>query len=542
MTERPDMPVSRPSNVSRRVALTGAASTLALGAVPRSAHAEPSVLRVSLNTELQVLDPIITTINATRVFAHMVFDTLVGVDSKGEYKPQMLDSWTVSGDRLTWIFTLRDGLAFSDGKPVVPEDCVASIKRWATKEALGKQMMDATASLTAVDAKTFQLKLTRPFGFVLEALGKPGHQIPVIMPKRLADLPADKAVPEIVGSGPYIFRQDLWQPGNIAVLDRNPAYKPRPEPADALAGGKVAKIDRVQLISIPDQATRVAALQRGEIDMLEIVPYDFIPSLRRDPNVTIGRTEGGDQIMAIIVLNHMQPPFDNPKIRQAAQAAIDQGSVMASLGLPEDMYLQSCEALYMCNAPLSSTVGTEMLKHAGTARAKQLLKEAGYNNEPIVFLHASTSAILNPVGLVVADQLKQAGFNVDLRTSDYATVAQRRFSREPVEKGGWSIVPLIANGIDMVDPLGNLGISYNCIDSQFGWYCDKETTPLLQQIAVAKPEDRKAIADRLQERFHENVNIILSGQFAGPPAYRSELKGVMPFSFPLLWNISRAVS
>lgn len=236
----------------------------------------------------------------------------------------------------------------------------------------------------------------------------------------------------------------------------------------------------------------------------------------------------------------MQPPFNNLKVRQAAQAAIDQASVMASLGLPEDMYLQSCESLYMCNAPLSSTVGTGMYKNAGTARAKQLLKEAGYNNEPIAFLHASTSAILNPVGLVVADQLKQAGFNVDLRTSDYATVAQRRFSREPVEKGGWSIVPLIANGIDMVDPLGNLGISYDCIDSQFGWYCDKETTPLLQQIAVAKPEERKAIADKLQERFNENVNIILGGQFAGPPAYRSELKGVMPFSFPLLWNIARA--
>ena len=526
--------------ISRRAALTGAGSALAVAAPWRAARAEPATLRVSLNTELQVLDPIVTTINATRVFAHMVFDTLVGVDARGEYKPQMLEGWTVSNDRLTWRFTLRDGLAFSDGSPVTSEDCIASIRRWATKEALGKQMIDASASLTPVDAKTFELKLTRPFGFVLEALGKPGHQIPVMMPKRLADLPSDKPVPDIIGSGPYVFRQDLWQPGNIAILDRNPAYKPRPEPPDALAGGKVAKIDRVQFISIPDQATRVAALQRGEIDLLEIVPADFIESLRRNPNVTIGRIAGGDQIMAIIVLNHLQPPFNNPLIRRAAQAAIDQASVMASLGLPDDMYLQSCESLYMCNAPLSSTAGTSVYQHAGTERAKQLLKEAGYKNEPIAFLHASTSAILNPVGLVVADQLKQAGFNVDLKTSDYATVAQRRFSREPVERGGWSVVPLIANGVDMVDPLGNPGISYNCVDSQFGWYCDAETTPLLQQIAVASPQDRQALADKLQERFHENVNIILAGQFAGPPAYRSELKGVMPFSFPLLWNISRA--
>jgi len=526
--------------ILRRLAVSLAVAALAVAGSPQLVRAQGSTLRVSLNTELQVLDPIVTTINATRVFAHMVFDTLVGVDGKGVPRPQMLESWKVSDDRLSWSFTLRDGLAFSDGAPVTAEDCVASIRRWATKEAMGKQLLDATASIAIVDAKTFELKLKRPYGFVLEALGKPGHFIPVIMPKRLAELSTDKPVPEIIGSGPYIFRQDLWQPGNLAVLDRNPNYKPRPEPADALAGGKIAKMDHVHLVSLPDLATRVAALLANEVDMLEIVPSDYAARLRSDPRVTIGTSQGTDQIMSIIVLNHMQPPFNNPKIRQAAQAAINQAEIMAALGLPEDMYLKRCESLFMCNAPLSSTAGTEIFRDAGADRAKQLLKQAGYNNEPIVFLHAASSAILNPVGLVVADQLRQAGFNVDFKTSDYATVAQRRFSREPVEKGGWSVVPLISNGIDMVNPLANMGIAYNCIDGQFGWYCDPEQTPLLLQMAQAKPEERKAIADKLQERFHANVNFILGGQFAGPPVYRSELTGVMAFSFPLLWNIERA--
>jgi peptide/nickel transport system substrate-binding protein len=342
-----------------------------------------------------------------------------------------------------------------------------------------------------------------------------------------------------MGSGPYVFRADLWRPSNLAVFDRNPNYKPRPEPGDATAGGKLAKMEHVHFVSLPDVATRVAALQAGEIDMLEIVPSDFVATLRKDPRVTIGASKGADQITVIVVPNHLQPPFNNPKIRQAAQAAINQAEVMASLGLPDDMYLKDCEALFMCDAPLTSKVGTQMFQNAGAARAKALLKEAGYKNEPIVFLHAASSAILNPVGLVVAEQLRQAGFNVDFKTSDYATVAQRRFSREPVEKGGWSIVPLISNGIDMVNPLANMGISYNCIDGQFGWYCDEAQTPLLKQMAEAKPEDRQAIADKLQERFHANVNLILGGQFAGPPVYRAELKGVMPFAFPLLWNIER---
>lgn len=528
------------------------ASLLALSALQGPAQAQApaqpspqapppgSTLRVSLNTELQVLDPIVTTINATRVFAHMVYDTLVGVDSKGQYHPQMLEGWKVSDDRLTWTFRLRDGQEWSDGKPVTAEDCVASIRRWAQKEAMGQMMMGAAEDLRVIDPRTFELKLTRPFGYVIEALGKAGHQIPVMMPRRLAEQGVGKPLTEVVGSGPYIFRQDLWRPGERAFFDRNPRYRPRPEPADGTSGGKIAKMPRVELISMPDQATRVAALQADEVDMLEIVPADFITMLRKDPNVTLGETRGGDQIMSIIVLNHAQPPFNNLKVRQAMQAAVSQADVMASLGLPSDMYMQSCESLYMCGAPLSSTAGTEVFRKAGTERARELLRESGYRNERVVFLHAQSSAILNPTGLVIAEQMRQAGFNVDLLTSDYATVAQRRFSKAPVDQGGWSVVPLISNGIDMVDPLSNMGVSYNCADSQFGWYCNPEARPLLKALTeAATPEERRVLADKLQESFHRNVNVVLGGQFAAPPAYRSELQGVLPFSFPLLWNIER---
>lgn len=514
---------------------------IALAQGSNSAKAAPgSTLRVSLNTELQVLDPIVTTTNATRVFAHMVFDTLVGVNGKGEYKPQMLEDWAVSEDRLTYTFTLREGLAFSDGRPVTAEDCVASLLRWAKRESLGKQLMAVAEDFRILNPRTFELKLAQPYSFVIESLGKPGHQIPVIMPKRLAELPVDRPVPEVVGSGPYLWRQDLWRPGERAFLDRNPAYKPRPEPPDALAGGKLAKMDRVELVSMPDQATRVAALQANEVDLLEIVPADFIPLLRKNRNVTLGETRGGDQIMGILVMNQAQAPFNNRKVRQALQMAVPQPDVMASLGLPEDMYLQDCRSIYMCDAAHTSTAGTEIFRHAGLERARALLQESGYRNERVVFLHAASSAILNPMGLVIADAMKQAGFNLDVATSDYATVAQRRESREPVEKGGWSVVPLIWNGIDLVNADGNPAVSYNCGDGPYGWYCDPEVTPLLKELAAAAtPKERKDVADRLQAAFHENVNIILTGQFAGPPAYRSELEGVMPFSFPLLWNISR---
>jgi peptide/nickel transport system substrate-binding protein len=514
-----------------------------LALLPLVAHParaqDRDTLKVSLNTELQILDPIVTTINATRVFAYLVFDTLVGLDSQGNYRPQMLQGWEISPDRLTYTFTLRDGLEWSDGAPVTAEDCVASIRRWAKREALGMQLMQATSELRVVDAKRFELVLNRPFAFVVEALGKAGHTIPVMMPARLAAHDVSTAVPEIIGSGPYIFQQSEWRPGERATFIRNPRYRPREEPADALAGGKVPKMARIELLSITDQSTRAAALQSGELDFLEVLPFDFIEGMRRNRNVTVGVPRGIDQFLSVININHAVPPFDTLAVRKALQAAIIQPEVMAAMGLPDDMVVPYCGSIYMCNATGTTEAGTEALRQASTERARKLLKESGYNNEPVVFLHASASALLSPIGLVMSDQMRRAGFNIDLRSTDYATVAQHRLSRAPVEQGGWSVAPIVLNGVDLVNPLANPLMAYNC-GRYSGWYCDPRLTPLVERFSeAATPEDRKALMDELQTVVHDSVTFVLGGQFAGPPAWRSELEGVVPFSFPVFWNIER---
>src|SRR5476651_1257568 len=242
-------------------------------------RAQGKVLKVTLSTELQILDPIVTRINSARVFAYLVYDTLVAMDSAGNYRPQMLEGWGVSNDRLTYTFTLRDGLEWNDGTPVTSDDCIASIERWAKREPFGSAMMDEVADLRPIDAKHFVMHLRRPFAFVIEALGRSGLQVPVMMPARLARLDASRPVPEVVGSGPFIFLQKAWRPGDVASFVPNPRYRPRPEAPDGLAGGKVVKLDRVDLMSITDQATRASALEVGELDWLEIAPLDYVAAL-----------------------------------------------------------------------------------------------------------------------------------------------------------------------------------------------------------------------------------------------------------------------
>ncbi len=213
---------------------------------------------------------------------------------------------------------------------------------------------------------------------------------------------------------------------------------------------------------------------------------------------------------------------------------------MAGMGLPSDMYVPRCLSIYMCGTPGSTDAGTDAFRSAGIERAKGLLKEARYKGEPVVLLHASTSAMLNPVGLIAADQMRQAGFNVDVRTSDFATVAERRRSKAPVAQGGWSVVPIVWNGIDMINPLSDPAVSYNCSESNPGWYCDPAMTDLLREFsATHDPARQKELAGMIQAEFHSYVNVVLAGQFSAPRAYRSDLKGVIPFGFPVFWNIER---
>ena len=238
-----------------------------VGATP-PALAE-TTLKVVMHSDLKIVDPIWTTAYIVRNHGYMVYDTLFAMDAKGEIKPQMVDKYDVSADRLTYTMTLRDGLLWHDGKPVTAEDCVASIKRWAAKDSMAQKMMGFVKELQVVNPKTFRIVLKEPTGLVLGALGKPSSNVPFMMPKRVAETDPNTQISDFTGSGPFVFKKEEWKPGDKAVYVKFGKYKPRPEPASGLAGGKVVKVDRVEWKWIPDHQTAINALLAGEVDYLE---------------------------------------------------------------------------------------------------------------------------------------------------------------------------------------------------------------------------------------------------------------------------------
>src|ERR1700730_7373192 len=364
-----------------------ALSVLALSAgVASQASAAGKTITAVMHSDLRVIDPGFTTAYITRDHGYMVYDTLLAMDANFKIQPQMAD-WKVSDDKLTYTFTLRDGLKWHDGAPVTAEDCVASLKRWSKNDSMGQKLMDFTASLEATDEKTMTLKLKEPYGLVLESIGKPSSYAPFMMPKRLAETPASQQIKEQIGSGPFKFVAAEFQPGVKAVYEKNRDYVPRKEPPSWTAGAKVVKVDRVEWITMADAQTAMNALQSGDIDFMENPSWDILPVLAANPDLKV-ETLNKLGFQTVGRMNFLFPPFDNVKVRRAALMALNQKDVVDALvGNPE--YYKICGAVFVCDTPLATDVGSEMLvKGNGMAAAKKLLAESGYDGTPIVIIAA----------------------------------------------------------------------------------------------------------------------------------------------------------
>jgi peptide/nickel transport system substrate-binding protein len=515
------------------VAHAAAAATLALLPVMASAQ----TLKVVMHSDVKIIDPFWTTAYIVRNYGYMVYDTLLAVDDKLQIKPQMLDGWTVSDDKLTYTFTLRDGLKFHDGQPVKAEDCVASLNRWAPKDAMGQKLMSFAKELKAVDDKTFTLVLKEPYGLVLETLGKPSSLVPFIMPRRIAETPGNVQISEPIGSGPFVFRKDLWRPGERTIYDKFKDYKPRSEPPSGLSGGKVVHLDRVEWINITDPQTTINALANGEIDMIDQPVIELLSLLEGDKNVeVVDLNPLGSQLS--FRFNTLHKPFDNPRIRQAVAYALNQKDFLVA-GYTNPKFYKECKALFVCGTPLATDKGFEDKLEANVAKAKAILKEEGYDGSPVVLLYATdtNTGRLTPI---LKALLERAGFTVDMQAMDWNTVVARRTRKEPPSAGGWSGFLTTWVSADVLDPVMSAFVGASCEKAAIGWPCDARIEELRDAFArTTDPARRKEIAEAVQVRVSEYPTHIQLGQFNIPSAIRTNVTGHLQAPAPVFWNVRK---
>jgi peptide/nickel transport system substrate-binding protein len=525
----------RPGKLQIVKSAARAAMAIALALLPAAASAQ--TLKVVMHADVKIIDPFWTTAYIVRNYGYMVYDTLLAVDDKLEIKPQMLEGWTVSDDKLTWTFTLRDGLKFHDGQPVKAEDCVASLNRWAPKDAMGQKLMSFARELKAVDDKTFVLTLKEPYGMVLESLGKPSSLVPFIMPKRVAETPGNVQISDTTGSGPFIFRKDLWRPGERSIYDKFKDYKPRAEPPSGLAGGKVVHLDRVEWINITDPQTIINALLSGEIDMIDQPVIELLALLEGDKNVrVVDLNPLGSQMD--FRFNTLHKPFDNPRIRQAVFYALNQKDFLVA-GYTNPKFFKECKALFICGTPLATTAGFEDKLESNFARSRQILKEEGYDGTPIVLLYATdtNTGRLTPI---LKALLERGGFTVDMHAMDWNTVVARRTRKEPPSQGGWHGFLTTWVSADLLDPVMSAFLGANCEKAAIGWPCDAKLEELRDAYArTTDPQKRKELATAVHVRMSEYPTHVQLGQFNVPSAIRANVTGHLQAPAPVFWNVKK---
>src|SRR5918994_3095917 len=447
-------------------------AVLALALFLPSVHAQDKVLRVVPHSNLSILDPIWTTQFMARNHGYMIYDTLFGTDEKNKVQPQMVEKWTVSPDQRLWTFTLRAGLEFHDGKPVTGEDVTASIERWGKRDAMGQKLMTFVERMDSPQAGTFRIFLREACGIMLEALGKPSSNVPFIMPKRVAETPADKQIEEHIGSGPYVFKRDEFKPGDKAVYVKNPKYVPRKEAASGTAGGKQVYVDRVEWnLALRDAQAQVNALANGEVDVLERPAFESYEQLKQARDVAlVNKDPLGFQYMGRF--NHLHPPFNNAKVRQAAIAAMQQEPFLrAQVGVKE--YYKTCASMYTCGTPYGTSKGSEIQSKSNMKKAQEMLKASGYDGTPVVILKPTDLAAIQKLPDVAAQLLRQAGFKVDLQAMDWQTLVGRRAKKDAPDKGGWHMFLTAWQTHDVWSPIANPTMDTRGEKSGwFGWASD----------------------------------------------------------------------
>ena len=526
--------------MKRRSFLAGSAGlTLAAPAVWASGN--PKLLKFVPQADIALLDPHFSSALVTRNHAHMVFDQLYGVDDAARPRPQMAAGHVIEDDGKTWKITLREGLRFHDGQPVLARDAVASLKRWAKRDVYAISVFAQVDDLSAVSDTVLQFRLKRPFRLLADLLGKPTPYSSAIMPERLATAAPGQQVTELIGSGPYKFVMRERVPGSLAVYARNADYVPRTDgPPVGTAGPKIANFDRVEWHTIPDPATAAGALQAGEVDWWEQPQSDLLPLLRKRSDLTVDIVDTLGY-MGVLRFNHLYPPFDNPGVRRALLGAFNQTDMMQAVAGEDSSMWKAGVGFYNPASAFANDAGMEVMNSPrDLTRVKRELDAAGYHGEKFVFLVPTDLPAINAMSEVAADVFHRLGMNMDYVAIDWATTAQRLLSQEPPDKGGWSLNANYAPGFSAMSPAAHSFMRGIGKQALFGW----PTMPKVEELRSAwidstDLEEQKRICREIQVQAFQDVPYIPLGSFFFAGAYRKDLTGILKGGVAQFTNVRR---
>jgi peptide/nickel transport system substrate-binding protein len=361
------------------------------------------------------LDPYLASSAVELEVINNIFEGLVTLDANNATRPMLASKATVSTDFKTYSFELRKGIKFHNGQEMTSADVKASVERYRMVSPNAKNL-EAIEHLDTPDPYTFIIGLKEPNVVLLDVLKSPIYPL-MILPASQKDKPARDI--DVIGTGPYKLTE--WVKDSHLVISRFDDYAPDTSTPgrDGYGGRKTVYLDAVRYRFMPEATTRVAALQNGEAQLISNVPSELTARITQQKDLAI--REIFPQLGSYIIVNSQKGLTANVLIRQAIAAAINVDDIIEGAGglNKRNPWMSFPGTPYY----LGDTAPTPWYDIKDPATAKQLLKQAGYAGEKIVIETNSNYQWMRSTMLIVAEQLKAAGINVDVQVTDWTTNA-----------------------------------------------------------------------------------------------------------------------
>ena len=472
------------------------------------------------------LDEQVVTADITTTIMQHVFEGLFTFTEKCEAVPMLAENYEVKDGGKLVAIGLRQNVPFHNGKEMTSADVVASLTRWGNYGVRGPVLFKHVEKVEADGKYGVKIYFKEPFApwknFLAYINGGPS-----IYTKEVAEVAGAKPIPldAHIGTGPYKFVE--WNSGRYILLARFDDYAARAEAADGYAGKRTAYFDQIKFIPVPDPGTRVNGIKAGDYDFAEQIPGDLFEGLNNDPDVkTVIRKAAS---FGELFFNEKEGMMTNQKLRQAILAATDMVPVMRAAVGPEQLWAAN-GALMPKGTQWYVEAGTENYCQKNVDKAKQLAKEAGYNGEPIRYMCTTQYPIHYDSSVVIAKQLKDAGFNIDLQVYDWATLVSRRVKPDVWDlyftTHGFVPDPVLQNPLNPTYP---------------GWWDTPAKGALLNEFtSTMDPQKRLEIYAKIQALFYEEVPMAKTGDIFTYNIYSPRLGGVgdtTMLNWPRMWNV-----
>ena len=465
------------------------------------------VLKVASIGEPPTLDiPLSTAVITYEIMWH-VNESLFTYDKAFNPIPLLAESHAVSDRGLRHTITLRRGVKFHNGREMTSADVVPSIKRWGQVASLGKPLWKNVETIEARDPYTVVIQMKQPSASFIFGLSEPAA---AIYPKEVVEAAGENPLKEFTGTGPYRFVEH--RPDRHIKLVRFRDYAARAEAPNGFGGKRTAWLDEILFIPVPDTAVRLAGVESGEYHHGMFVKQDSYERIKTLPALEprIVRPRG----WATAVLNHKAGLMSQKKLRQAFQAALDMEPIMVA-GFGHQTFYRLDPGLFFLEQPWHSAVGAQLYNQKDKDKARRLLREAGYARQPVRWVTTKEYEFMYKNAEVAKQQLEEVGFVVDLEVVDWATLNHRTAKPELWEVFSTGLV-------FSADPANH--ISLRC--SWNGWWCHEEKEQLLAELQrESDPKKRKALVDRIQAIFYEDVGRVKLGDYFTLDVARRELRG-----------------